>query len=89
MPNENKTITAPEAFVVLFLGGTKLRMPAGRGPASHYDRLFALLDQCEVWEYDFDWDAEDRGTWVSGKKALSSASVIDGDPPQAKNTNED
>jgi hypothetical protein len=88
MPNENQTNTAPEAFVVQLRGGTQLRMPAGRGPASHYDRLFALLDECEVWQGDDDWDAENRGSWVSGKKALQAARVIAGDLPQARNTGE-
>ena len=67
--------TGSPFFVVRLRGGTVLKLEARRAPDAQFDRLFALLDECEVWQSPTDWDAAPSmpGKWISGKRAMAGA----------------
>lgn len=53
-------------------GGTCLLLPAGRGPDCHYDRLMALLNECQVRVEFF---PAGKG-WRPGADAVVGAEVV-------------
>lgn len=66
-------------FIVRLRGGTVLKLKPGRGPDAQFDRLFALLDDCEIWQSPTDWDAAPQapGKWISGTRAMAGACTSD------------
>lgn len=66
-------------FIVRLRGGTVLKLKPGRGQDAQFDRLFALLDECEVWQAPTDWDAAPHapGKWISGTRSMAGACTSD------------